>query len=99
MLPNTARLTLDVTSLVGVNGYSVTVYDPQGVPVGGESSGVSSASGNPLVLNVPLRAALAPGVYAVGFTLTDAGGLRTQYGYPGGHGLPVPGGPLLIAVG
>ncbi|MFE2067375.1 hypothetical protein ACFXDH_34200 [Streptomyces sp. NPDC059467] len=97
-LRRNAVLTLDVTSFVGVNGFSLTVYDAAGHSVGGMSGGVSSATNGPLKLIVPLYEGLTPGVYTVGFTLTDAGGLHTQYGYPNGGGLPVPGGPLLITV-
>ncbi|MEU1181244.1 hypothetical protein ABZ464_27085 [Streptomyces sp. NPDC005820] len=97
-LPRNAVLTLDVTSFVGVDGFSLTVYDASGAPVGGSSGGVSSVTSGPLRLLVPLRQGFAPGTYTVGFTLTDVGGLHTQYGYPNGHGLPVPGGPLLITV-
>lgn len=97
-LPRNAVLTLDVTSFVGVDGFSLTVYDADGEPVGGMSGGISSVTSGPLELVVPLHQGLAPGAYTVGFTLTDAGDLHTQYGYPGGHGSPVPGGPLVITV-
>ena len=97
-LPSSARLTLDVTSFVGVDGFSLTIYDTNGQPVGGSSGGLSSVTNGPLVLSVPLSQSLAPGVYTIGFTLTDAGGLRAVYGYPSGSSLPAPGGPLLITV-
>ncbi|MGV9556825.1 hypothetical protein [Streptomyces sp. NPDC003522] len=97
-LPHNAGLTLDVTSFVGVNRLNLTVYDVSGAPVNGMSGGIPSVTNGPLELNVPLQQGLAEGGYTVGFTLTDAGGLRAQYGYPGGHSLPVPGGPLLITV-
>lgn len=97
-LRRNAVLTLDVTSFVGVNGFSLTVYDASGEPVGGMSGGISSVTNGPLKLLVPLYEGLTPGVYTVGFTLTDAGDLYSQYGYPNGVGLPVPGGPLRITV-
>lgn len=97
-LRRNAVLTLDVTSFVGVNGFSLTVYDASGASVGGMSGGVSSVTDSPLKLLVPLYEGLTPGVYTVGFTLTDAGGLHSQYGYPNGVGLPVPGGHLRITV-
>ncbi|MET8965201.1 hypothetical protein ABZX69_38005 [Streptomyces sp. NPDC004074] len=97
-LPRNAVLTLDVTSFVGVNRFSLTVYDASGIPVGGMSGGVGPVTSDPLKLVVPLYQGLTPGEYTVGFTLTDVGDLHTQYGYPNGHGLPVPGGPLLITV-
>lgn len=97
-LPGEARLTLDVTSFVGVSIYSLTVYDANGGPVGGSSGGLSSVPNGQVVLPVSLRQGLAPGVYTVGFTLTDVAGLRAPYGYPSGPSKPVPGGPLLITV-
>ncbi|MEW1773529.1 hypothetical protein [Streptomyces sp. NPDC086777] len=97
-LRRNAVLTLDVTSFVGVNRFSLTVYDASGEPVGGMSGGISSVTNGPLKLLVPLYEGLTPGVYTVGFTLTDAGDLYSQYGYSNGVGLPVPGGPLRITV-
>ncbi|MFJ9350982.1 hypothetical protein [Streptomyces sp. NPDC101237] len=97
-LRRNAVLTLDVTSFVGVNRFSLTVYDANGESVGGMSGGVSSVPDGSLKLLVPLYEGLRPGVYTVGFTLTDAGDLHSQYGYPSGLGLPVPGGPLHITV-
>jgi hypothetical protein len=97
-LPGQAKLTLDVTSFVGISQFSVTVYDANGTPVGGRSGGISPVTSGSLILAVPLYDGLAPGVYTVGFDLTDVGGLRTPYGYPQGPALPVPGGPLLITV-
>ncbi|GGJ58431.1 hypothetical protein [Streptomyces brasiliensis] len=87
-----------MTSFVGVTGYSITLYDADGVSVGGEDGGTGPVTSEELKLNVPLHEGLAPDVYAVGFTLFHAGGLHSQYGYPDGGGLPVPGGPLLITV-
>lgn len=97
-LPDQARLTLDVTSFVGVSQYSLTVYDADGVPVDGRSGGLSPEPNGQVVLPVPLHEGLAPGDYTVGFTVTDVAGLRAPYGYPGGNSTPVPGGPLLITV-
>jgi hypothetical protein len=97
-LPRNDVLTLDVTSFVGVTGFSLTVYDASGASVDGADGGVSSVTNGPLKLLVPLHQGLAPGVYTVGFMLTDVGGLHSQYGYPNGVGSPVPGGPLLITV-
>jgi hypothetical protein len=39
---------------------------------------------------------MAPGTYTVAFTLTDAGGLYTHYGYPNTD--PPPDGPLTFVV-
>ncbi|MDY0816623.1 hypothetical protein [Kitasatospora purpeofusca] len=39
---------------------------------------------------------LAVGAYTVGFSISDAGGLTTFYGTPGGQ--PVPGGPLTLEI-
>ena len=97
-LPRNDVLTLDVTSFVGVTGFSLTVYDASGASAGGADGGISSVTDGPLELLVPLPRGLAPGVYTVGFMLTDAGGPHSQYGYPNGVGYPVPGGPLLITV-
>jgi hypothetical protein len=97
-LPGGTDLTLDVTSFVGVTGFSLTVYDADGNPVDGRSGGTQSVTDGPLVLPVPLHDGMAPGTYTIGFTLTDAGGLHASYGYPSGSGLPVPAGPLIITV-
>lgn len=97
-LPDYARLTLDVTSFVGVTQFSLTVYDADGASVDGRSGGLSPVTEGPLVLSVPLNEGLEPGVYRVGFTVTDVAGLRAPYGYPGGNSTPPPGGPLLITV-
>ncbi|MEU0696680.1 hypothetical protein ABZ349_22255 [Streptomyces niveus] len=97
-LPDSARLTLDVTSFVGVTQFSLTVYDADGASVDGRSGGLSPVTEGPLVLSVPLNGGLEPGVYTVGFTVTDVAGLRAPYGYPGGNRPTPPGGPLLITV-
>ncbi|MEU6654023.1 hypothetical protein ABZ904_32465 [Streptomyces sp. NPDC046900] len=97
-LPRNDGLTLDVTSFAGITGFSLTVYDADGISVDGASGGVGSVTSGELKLTVPLHQGLAPGTYTVGFTLTDASGLFSQYGYPNGGGLPVPGGPLQITV-
>ncbi|MFD8722288.1 hypothetical protein ACFV2H_30980 [Streptomyces sp. NPDC059629] len=72
------------------NGFSLTVYDAAGHSVGGMPGGVSSVTNGPLKPIVPLYEGLTPGGCTVGFTLTDVGGLHTQYGYPIGGGLPAP---------
>ncbi|MFI9103820.1 hypothetical protein ACIGXA_25185 [Streptomyces fildesensis] len=97
-LPRNGLLTLDVTSFVGVTGFSLTVYDANGVSVDGRYGGLQPVTNGPLTLLVPLHQGLAPGVYTVGFSLTDAGGLHSEYGYPNHPGPTLPGGPLLITV-
>lgn len=83
-------------SHVGVTGYSVTVFDSSGASVGGGGGGVRpDASGNVSLLFRAYRT-MAPGTYTVAFTLTDAGGLYTHYGYPNTD--PPPDGPLTFVV-
>lgn len=83
-------------SRVGVDSYSVTVFDSDGVSVGGGDGGVQpDASGN-VDLGFSVTRGLPPGTYTVGFTLYDAGGLYTHYGYP--NTAPPPGGPLTFTV-
>lgn len=88
---------VDTTLVAPVTQYSMTVYDARGWSVGGGSGGISAAPDGSLVL-AAWTYSLAPGTYTVGFTLTDAGDLYTQYGYPGGVGQPAPSGPLVLTV-
>jgi hypothetical protein len=81
-----------------VQSFSTTVYDANGNPTGGGSSGGVGPvfDGGTAELPIFLPASMAPGTYTVSFTLDDAGGLSTSYGGPGG--LPVPGGPVTFTV-
>ncbi|MEU2744169.1 hypothetical protein ABZ656_55390 [Streptomyces sp. NPDC007095] len=97
-LPRNVELTADVTSFAGVNGYSLTIYDSTGDPVGGGYGGLFAVTDGTVQIVAGLSQGLAPGVYTVGFTLTDSGGLHAQYGYPGNVGSPAPSGPLQITV-
>ena len=89
--------TVDASSGAPVNQASVTLYDSAGRSVGGVSGGVQEGEGGRFGKSFT-ASGLAPGVYTAGFTLYDAAGNFAQYGYPGGVGLPVPGGPLELTV-
>jgi hypothetical protein len=88
-------LTVDVTTPIApVNGLAISVYNSSGTVVGGSSGGTTENDGV-VTGQVQLPDSLPPGVYTIGFTLTDAGYLTTSYG-PGAK--PMPGGPLLLTV-
>ena len=90
-------LTVNVDDQVApVNQISTIVYDSAGRVVGGGDGGVQAPLSGPVTFDVDLPAGLAPGVYSVGFILTDTGGLSAQYGTPNGQ--PVPGGSLQFTV-
>jgi hypothetical protein len=83
-------------SHVGVDEYSVTVFNSEGASVGGGDGGVRPDESGNVDLLFPAYRTMAPGTYTVAFTLTDAGGLSTHYGYPNTG--PPPGGPLTFVV-
>jgi len=90
-------VTVDTTSPAPVDRYSVTVYDSDGVSVGGAGGGVHEPADGVLHLAAYVYG-LPPGVYTVGFSLTDAGDRSSHYGYPSGAGQPAPNGPLVLTV-
>ncbi|MGH3160144.1 MAG: hypothetical protein ACRDNF_26730 [Streptosporangiaceae bacterium] len=88
-------LTIDVdTPIAPVNGLDIYVYNSKGKQVDEEGGGATENDGV-VTGQVPLPNSLPPGVYTIGFTITDAGYLSTSYG-PGAN--PMPGGPLLLTV-
>jgi hypothetical protein len=90
-------ITVDTTSPAPVESFSVTAYDADGVSVGGSGGGIHEPADG--VLRVAAYVyGLPPGVYTVGFTLTDAAGQSSHYGYPSGAGQPAPNGPLVLTV-
>jgi hypothetical protein len=92
------NVTVDASSGAPVSAFSVTLYDSQGASVGGASGGIHEEPGGVLHLQVITVSGLAPGVYTAGFTLYGDADNFAQYGYPGGVGLPVPGGPLELTI-
>lgn len=89
-------VTVDTTSPAPVNGESATLYDSAGVSRGGGSGGVSEPPDGKLSLSVH-TSGLEPGDYTVGFSLTDAAGNSSHWGYPNiNH--PAPTGPLILHV-
>jgi hypothetical protein len=80
--PRNLGVYVDVQSAVGVSQLSVTVYSASGASVTGSYGGVTQTTNGTIEETVSLPQ-LAPGTYTVGFTITDAGGLYTLYGYPG----------------
>jgi hypothetical protein len=90
-------LTVNVADAIApVNQMGETIFNSSGTIVGGGSGGVTSTLNGPIVTSVPVPAGLPPGTYTVAFSLTDAGGLTSFYGYP--NTPPVPGGPLQFTV-
>ncbi|MFB6394750.1 hypothetical protein [Polymorphospora lycopeni] len=87
---------VDTTSPAPVTGTSATMYDATGVSQGGGHGGIHEPPDGRLGLSVHPRS-VPPGQYTIGFTLTDAAGNRSMYGYPG-HTQQPPGGPLVITV-
>jgi uncharacterized protein (DUF2345 family) len=83
-------------SHVGVTGYDVTVFNSEGASVGGGDGGIRPDESGNVQLSFSAYRTMAPGTYTVGFTLTDAGRLHTNYGYPNTG--PPPGGPLTFVI-
>jgi hypothetical protein len=79
-----------------VDQISVTLYDAAGNVAGSSFGGTGPVLNGPVTSPLPLSFGMAPGVYTVGFTITDAGGLSKSYGMPGAP--PVPGGPVQLTV-
>jgi hypothetical protein len=82
-------------AIAAVDNVRCIVYDASGHVVGDLSEGQFESNGQ-VGFTVPLPADSAPGVYTVGFVLTDFGGLSTSFGTPGGT--PIPAGPLTLTV-
>lgn len=99
-LPQTAGsigLTVDVDDAIApVTGFSATVFNSSGFPVGGADGGLPATLNGPVSTSVYFSTGLPPGTYTVAFQLTDEGGLESSYGYPNSQ--PVPGGPLQFTI-
>lgn len=91
-----ATVTLE-PSLAPVTGYSFTFYNEQGSSVGGGYGGIHEDPDGTVTISAWLYNP-PPGVYVGGFTLDDAAGNYSRYGYPNGSGDPVPNGPLVLTV-
>jgi hypothetical protein len=87
---------VDNSSGAPVTGESATTYDYRGWSVGGGSGGVQEGPNGELGLAVHVGV-LPVGTYTIGFTLTDAAGHNSAYGYPNRTTQP-PGGPLILTV-
>ena len=72
------------------------LYDSTGTVVGEEFGGVGMSNTGVVSMSLSVPYGLAVGTYTVGFSITDAGGLTTSYGTPGGK--PMPGGTLTFTV-
>jgi hypothetical protein len=91
------ELTVNVAAAVApVDEISVTLYDAAGNVAGTSFGGTGPVLNGPVTSPLPLSFGMAPGVYTVGFTITDAGRLSKSYGMPGAP--PVPGGPVQLTV-
>src|SRR5262249_7168199 len=96
-----AFVDVDVTvaddGLAPIQQYTVTFYDANGVPIGGGDGGIGQPPPGG-VLHLLASVSLIPGTYTAGFTLYDAAGNFSQYGYPNNHGQPGPGGTLILPI-
>lgn len=82
-------------NLAAVNFIDAFLYDSSGNQVGGGSFDGYLPSNTSNGLQIFIPAGLPPGMYTVGMTLIDYGGLVTTYG-PGGQAMP--GGPVQLTV-
>jgi hypothetical protein len=87
---------VDTNSPAPVTQWSATTYAADGVSSGGGMGGIQEGEDGGLGLSVH-TGMLPVGEYTIGFTLTDAAGNRTSYGYPNNNN-PPPGGPLVLTV-
>lgn len=95
-LPAGVTVSAHVSSWAGVNGYRLTVYDADfNVVAGGSYGGLSTITDGPLTLSTGFSPGTPPGVYYIGFSVTDWGDLDAMYGYPNRGGSPAPGAGLL----
>ena len=84
------------TLLAPIDGSGSTLYSSTGTVVGEENGGASVNGSGQLTIGIDIPYGLAVGTYTVGFSLTDKGGLTTDYGMPGSAA--VPGGPLTLTI-
>jgi hypothetical protein len=91
------EVTTEVDAFAPVSASSATLYDSDGVSHGGRSGGEHDDGTGVFDLAVS-TGRLAPGEYTIGFSLTDEAGNTSHWGYPGGAGSPIPGGPLRLTV-
>jgi hypothetical protein len=90
-------ITVDDDGLAPINGYSVTFYDADGRSVGGGNGGIGQPSPGG-VLHLLAFVSLIPGTFRAGFTIYDAAGNFSQYGYPTLPDRPAPSGPLVLTI-
>jgi hypothetical protein len=94
---NTVYITVDTKKLLApIDGSGSTLYSSTGATVGEEGGGAGVGSNGQLMVGIDLPYGLGVGTYTVGFSLTDAGGLTTDYGMPGSAA--VPGGALKLTI-
>jgi hypothetical protein len=76
----------------------VVVYNDRGWRVAQVSTGIAQAEDGSVVVHVPLPD-LETGIYTVGFRLSDAGLLTSEWGMPDApDSRPVPGGPVAFTI-
>lgn len=90
-------VTVDDTTGSPIDAFSVTLYNAAGVSVGGGDGGISTGPDGMVHLSAFVRQ-LPVGTYTAGFTLYDTADNQANYGYPGGHTMPAPSGPLVLTV-
>jgi len=94
---NTVYLTVDTKKLLApINGSSSTLYSSSSTVVGEEGGGASVNASGQVMIGIDIPYGLAVGTYTVGFSLTDKGGLTTEYGMPGSAA--VPGGTIKFTI-
>ncbi|MET7395185.1 hypothetical protein ABZS66_17015 [Dactylosporangium sp. NPDC005572] len=83
-----------------INGVGYYMYDANGNVVSQAFGGTGQLADGSVTTSLWLPYwQLTPGVYTIGFDLTDAGGLRSFYGLIGDpRSQPVPGGPLVFTI-
>ncbi|MDI1464478.1 hypothetical protein QEZ54_26250 [Catellatospora sp. KI3] len=85
---------IDDVTLAEVNGFSTTIYNSAGYPVGGANGGVHVEADGHVSLPVYFQS-LPAGTYTVGFRLSTAADNSSYWGYPNGS-TPAPSGPLVF---
>jgi hypothetical protein len=90
-------VTVEVDDFAPISSFWATIYDSEGVSVGGMSGGEHDDGTGVFHLAVS-TGRLAPGQYTIGFALTDEAENQSFWGFPNNAGNPIPGGPLVLTV-
>ncbi|QUQ62642.1 hypothetical protein [Kutzneria sp. CA-103260] len=96
--PANGSVTITAHTAIGIadiTTYHAGIFDNSGLLVGQGTGATSQAADGTVAMSATIDV-VPPGVYTVGFSLTDDGSLTTAYGPPNGKAMP--GGPLTITV-